>query len=69
MDWQPIETANRPAENVELAIISRFRRVKRRAVGYWHEGDVDAGWATIAGRPLGFDPTHWKPQTPENADD
>ena len=60
MEWQPIETANRPAEFVELAIVFCGVFVTRRMLGYWHEGDGYAGWATWEGKPLGFEPTHWR---------
>lgn len=64
---QPIETAPENGQKIVAVRLIEGRIVKKQ-VTFWFEGDLTAGWANILGKPLGFEPTHWRPRTAHTED-
>lgn len=69
-DWQPIETADRPKEDVMVAQIVGCT-ILQSVWAMWHESDLGGGWVMPMPvdhyrypQPIGFEPTHWQPPPP-----
>lgn len=67
LEWQPIETAPRDAENILLfwpldhLDSASFKRIK---IGWWSETQRGWVWQDRAFRTYSSEPTHWMPLPP-----